>query len=124
MSETSHRLPDEVRPHRYDLVLEPDLTTATFVGEVVIGVQVRSATRRIVLHALDLEIDSATVTSLADSITAPADGSAPADVAAPAERVTEARVQLDHDTETVTLELPDDVSRSAPRSSACRSGVC
>ena len=115
MSETSHRLPDEVRPHRYDLVLEPDLTTATFVGEVVIGVQVRSATRRIVLHALDLEIDSATVTSLADDITAPADGSAPADVAAPAERVTEARVQLDHDTETVTLELPDDVPVGAAR---------
>lgn len=66
MSDTSHRLPDDVRPHRYDLVLEPDLEAATFRGEVTISVSIERPTRRVVLHALDLDLASATVTLLGD----------------------------------------------------------
>ncbi len=61
MSDRPHRLPDDVVPHRYDLVLEPDLQQASFDGTVTISVQVQRATDQVVLHALDLEIDGATV---------------------------------------------------------------
>lgn len=61
MSDRPHRLPDDVVPHRYDLALEPDLEQATFDGTVTISVRVERATDQVVLHALDLEIDSATV---------------------------------------------------------------
>ncbi len=61
MSDASHRLPDDVHPERYDLVLTPDLDAATFTGEVTIEVTVHHPTDRIVLHALDLSVDTATV---------------------------------------------------------------
>jgi puromycin-sensitive aminopeptidase len=61
VSDRPHRLPDDVVPHRYDLVLEPDLDRASFDGTVTISVQVERATDQVLLHALDLEIDSATV---------------------------------------------------------------
>ena len=51
MSDTSHRLPEDVRPHRYDLVLEPDLDAATFAGQVIIAIQVQRPTDTVVLHA-------------------------------------------------------------------------
>jgi puromycin-sensitive aminopeptidase len=63
VSDTSHRLPADVRPQRYDLVLEPDLERAEFTGQVTIDVTVDAPTDRIVLHALDLEITVATVTA-------------------------------------------------------------
>ncbi|MFN7148125.1 MAG: M1 family aminopeptidase [Microthrixaceae bacterium] len=61
MSNRPHRLPDDVVPHRYDLVLEPDLAQASFNGTVTISVHVERATDQVVLHALDLEIDAANV---------------------------------------------------------------
>ena len=61
MSERSHRLPDTVRPQRYDLELSPNLAAAVFDGTVRIHVELAEPTSEIVLHALDLEIDAATV---------------------------------------------------------------
>jgi puromycin-sensitive aminopeptidase len=91
VSDTSHRLPADVRPHRYDLVLEPDLERAEFHGQVTIGVTVDAPTDRIVLHALDLEILSATVTT---------------ESAAREDRLERvASVTLDAGSETATLRL-------------------
>lgn len=56
-----HRLPRHVEPHRYRLVLEPDLLTATFDGRVDIGAVVTRSTRFIVLNCADLAIESARV---------------------------------------------------------------
>lgn len=48
---TDHRLPDHIRPTAYDLVLQPNLTTDTFDGQVNITVNVRSPTDYFILHA-------------------------------------------------------------------------
>ncbi len=71
---TSHRLPDGIRPSRYDLELRPDLVAGTFDGSVRITVTVddpagdesagnesagNGSADRIVLHALDLDITGA-----------------------------------------------------------------
>ncbi len=56
-----YRLPRHVIPTRYELRLEPDLTTATFAGQVTISLTVHQATQTIVLNAVDLVIDSAQV---------------------------------------------------------------
>ena len=63
MTDNPHRLPATAIPHRYDLELRPDLDAATFAGEVHIEVDVLTATTRLVLHAVDLEIDSAWISS-------------------------------------------------------------
>ena len=56
---TSHRLPDGIRPSRYDLELRPDLVAGTFDGSVRITVQVDAPVEQIVLHALDLDLTGA-----------------------------------------------------------------
>ncbi|MDQ2678997.1 MAG: M1 family metallopeptidase, partial [Actinomycetota bacterium] len=61
MTPTSHRLPDGIRPSRYDLELRPDLVAGTFDGSVRITVQVDAPAERIVLHALDLDLTGARV---------------------------------------------------------------
>ena len=58
-----HRLPRDVRPTRYDLVLEPDLDGGTFRGTVMITVEADAAVDELVLHAADLQIDSAEIIS-------------------------------------------------------------
>ncbi|MBI4637596.1 MAG: M1 family metallopeptidase [Candidatus Rokubacteria bacterium] len=55
------RLPRHVIPGRYDLRLEPDLTAFTFRGDATVTVTVREPGPEIVLNAVDLEIDSATL---------------------------------------------------------------
>ncbi|GJM37799.1 MAG: aminopeptidase [Acidimicrobiales bacterium] len=55
------RLPTHVVPHRYDLVLEPDIETATFRGSVTIDVEMLERTDELVCNAADLEIDTALV---------------------------------------------------------------
>lgn len=50
------RLPKTVMPKHYGLTLVPDLEKETFRGRVDIDVDVRTATREIVLNALDLEL--------------------------------------------------------------------
>ncbi len=56
-----HRLPRTVVPRRYDLTLEPDLAAATFAGTESVEVEVGEPTTEIVLNAVDIEIDEATV---------------------------------------------------------------
>ncbi len=56
-----YRLPRHVLPHRYDLRLEPDLTSATFSGVVNIALTVTQSTDTIILNAVDLTISSATL---------------------------------------------------------------
>ena len=61
-------LPDDVVPAAYRLAIEPDAQASGFAGSVEIDVQVRRATRRIVLNSADLVIDQA---SLAGEAKAP-----------------------------------------------------
>ena len=56
-----YRLPRHVIPTRYDLRLEPDLTTAAFAGQATITLTVKQATQTILLNAVDLAITSAVV---------------------------------------------------------------
>jgi len=56
-----HRLPRHVTPIRYELRLEPDLTTLTFTGDETITLDVVEATSEIVLNAVELAIGDATV---------------------------------------------------------------
>jgi puromycin-sensitive aminopeptidase len=54
-----YRLPRTVAPVRYDIRLEPDLTTLTFRGEETIAVEVAEPVREIVLNAVELAVDEA-----------------------------------------------------------------
>ncbi len=56
-----YRLPRAVVPARYDLVLEPDLDAATFIGSAEVSVDVHERVDEIVINALELSIDSATL---------------------------------------------------------------
>jgi len=56
-----YRLPRHVVPTRYDLRLEPDLTTASFAGQETITITVHQSTSDIVLNAIDLDIASAKI---------------------------------------------------------------
>jgi puromycin-sensitive aminopeptidase len=60
---TEHRLPRDVVPSHYELVLEPDLDTARFAGTAAITVEVVSPTDEVVCNALDLEIHDAVLVS-------------------------------------------------------------
>ncbi|XP_038982905.1 aminopeptidase M1-D-like [Phoenix dactylifera] len=55
------RLPKSAVPRRYDLALKPDLAACVFSGAVDVHLDVVEATRCFVLNALDLEIDSGSV---------------------------------------------------------------
>ena len=57
------RLPRHILPRHYDLALEPDLSQATFKGEVTIAIEVLQATSQIVLNAAELELASAWLTA-------------------------------------------------------------
>ena len=54
--EARHRLPRSVVPHRYDLVLEPDLEAVTFAGSETVTLEVVEPVDEIVLNAADLEV--------------------------------------------------------------------
>ena len=88
-----YRLPREVLPSRYDIVIEPDLDEARFVGEVVISAAVQAPVDAVVLNAADLECSEATLGQ---------NGSAVA-----------AEVTFDPETERMTLR-PADGSRLEP----------
>jgi aminopeptidase N len=62
------RLPRAVLPRRYDLTIATDLDAATFTGEVVILLDVVTATNEIVLNARDLAIGAVQVAQAGESI--------------------------------------------------------
>jgi puromycin-sensitive aminopeptidase len=61
VDENPYQLPTTVVPERYDIRLEPNLTTFTFVGEQSVAITVREPVTEIVLNALELEIDKVSV---------------------------------------------------------------
>nr|XP_012217531.1 PREDICTED: glutamyl aminopeptidase-like [Linepithema humile]XP_012217532.1 PREDICTED: glutamyl aminopeptidase-like [Linepithema humile] len=63
MDTTSFRLPKEVYPIHYNLLLHPDLNEGTFSGKVVILFSVEDTRKFIALHQKDLEITSADITT-------------------------------------------------------------
>ncbi|XP_062985642.1 leucyl-cystinyl aminopeptidase [Elgaria multicarinata webbii] len=61
------RLPGDVVPVHYDIVLQPNLTTKMFSGSVQITVQVVQVTWNIILHSSHLNITKTTLTSSGSS---------------------------------------------------------
>ncbi len=61
MTDVDPRLPSHVVPHRYELVLEPDIPKSTFRGSVTIDVELLEQTDEIVCNSIELEIDSALI---------------------------------------------------------------
>ncbi len=57
----NYRLPKTVTPSRYELRLAPDLQKFTFDGEETVAIAVNEPTDEVVLNALELEIDRASV---------------------------------------------------------------
>jgi puromycin-sensitive aminopeptidase len=90
VSDNPYRLPRHVVPSRYDLTLAPDLDAATFAGEETITVEVVAPTAEVVLNAVEIEIDEATV-RLGDG------------------EPLAATVTLDPETERATLAFPDEL---------------
>ena len=56
-----YRLPTTVVPTRYDVRLEPDLDTATFIGEETVTVTVTEPVSEIVVNAAELAIQSVAI---------------------------------------------------------------
>ncbi|MBU3700448.1 MAG: M1 family metallopeptidase [Acidimicrobiia bacterium] len=54
-----YRLPDDLRPLRYELVIEPELADGTFAGTVEVLLECVRPTDRVVCNALGLDIVSA-----------------------------------------------------------------
>ncbi len=55
-------IPSDVRPLGYDITLEPDFATFTFRGSESVQIEVSSPTNSITLNAIELDIQSCTVT--------------------------------------------------------------
>src|SRR5262249_50063818 len=62
-TDLAFRLPRTVIPERYDMTLEPDLRAFTFDGQETIEVTIQQTIDEIVLNAVELEIQSATLTN-------------------------------------------------------------
>jgi aminopeptidase N len=80
-------LPAAVIPVHYDLLVSPDAESLTFRGKVTIDIEVRTATRRVVLNASGLTLDRASL-----------------------ERGPDAATSLDAELGRATLEFPDAVA--------------
>jgi puromycin-sensitive aminopeptidase len=60
-----YRLPTTVQPLHYDVRLRPSLNDATFTGSVTIGLAIAADIDRIVLNAIELDIDTVTLDTVA-----------------------------------------------------------
>src|SRR5881409_2160236 len=80
------RLSPDVRPHEYDIHLEPDLDAGRFRGEVRIAVALDRARREVVLHAAEFKVEGAAARLDGDEMAA--------------------RVRADAAGQTVTLRFP------------------
>jgi puromycin-sensitive aminopeptidase len=58
-----YRLPRNVVPEKYEIKLEPDLNSFTFLGEETVHIIVTEAVKEIILNSLDLQIDEARLTN-------------------------------------------------------------
>ena len=81
-------LPETARPNKYRIKLHPDLTNFTFEGEQSVDIQVLEPTSSIVLNAIDLTIEKATIHAMGISLTTHS-------------------VNFDKNSETATLEFHD-----------------
>src|SRR5690348_16214450 len=57
MKTNSVRLPEHIIPERYEIFIRPNLEKFTFEGEETISLELVKATKEIVLHTADLEIE-------------------------------------------------------------------
>ena len=55
-------LPATVKPSKYTITLQPDLEAFTFTGQETVDIQVLESTSQIVVNAVDLEIQSCSLT--------------------------------------------------------------
>ena len=55
-------LPNNVKPAKYDITLEPDFTTFTFNGSETIQIEVLSPTTAIMLNSIEIDIQACSVT--------------------------------------------------------------
>lgn len=99
MTAADPRLPSHVVPQRYELVIEPEIPTATFRGSASIDVEILEKTDEIVCNALELEIDTALVVT--------------GEGAAAVEHVPD--IRLDAATERLHLTLPSDLPAGPAR---------
>src|SRR3954470_3580007 len=88
---SAQRLPTTVTPRHYDLAFDVNLAGATFLGTETIDVELAEPSRRIVLHALELRLNEATITA--------------------AGVTQKANVSTDVATQTAALVVPRDVPR-------------
>lgn len=83
-----YRLPRNATPIRYDLILEPDLDSASFSGKCTATIQIHGPTSTLVLNAIELEITSARLASASEGTVIDVTG-----------------VSLDEETERATIKL-------------------
>lgn len=68
---SSMRLPDNMQPLHYDLLIHPNLTSLDFIGEVDIKIAVQKDSSTIILHSKDLQISNAALLKTDGSIDGP-----------------------------------------------------
>ncbi|HSG06309.1 MAG TPA: M1 family metallopeptidase, partial [Nitrospiria bacterium] len=91
----SGRLPETVKPSRYDLNLTIDPQARKFSGTVSIDLEVKETIRSITLHALDLNVETATFAGNGENL--------------------DARITIDAPSETAAMTFERDLSAGAAK---------